>query len=251
MRHRLASAALLAAAALPAQHVVAPRSPAHGAIVAGKDGLVLPAGEFTVAELIEATASFLCRNYVYEQDAVARRGGFVLQRPLAVDAPGSEELLGALLAARGLAALPLDEHRGIWQVIALDGDPAVLALLPWRTPDEILRRPRLREPVVTALAVRHLDARVLAQTFRQHARQAATPQPPWCTAFAADERLLLLSGYRDQLAPVLQLVHQLELAAAPTSATDAPTLAQRVDRLEAEVADLRAQLAVRHAGTAR
>ncbi len=240
MRHRLASAALLAAAALPAQHVVAPRSPAHGAIVAGKDGLVLPAGEFTVAELIEATASFLCRNYVYEQDAVARRGGFVLQRPLAVDAPGSEELLGALLAARGLAALPLDEHRGIWQVIALDGDPAVLALLPWRTPDEILRRPRLR-----------VDARVLAQTFRQHARQAATPQPPWCTAFAADERLLLLSGYRDQLAPVLQLVHQLELAAAPTSATDAPTLAQRVDRLEAEVADLRAQLAVRHAGTAR
>ncbi len=241
MRRHLAFATLLLATTTPAQQVIAPTATAHGAIVASKDGLVLPAGEFTVAELIEATAAFLCRNYLYDLDTVSRRSTFVLQRTIALDAPGSEELLGALLSARDLAALPIDELRGVYQVIALDTDPWLLATLPWRTPDEILRRPRLREPVVTAIDVQHVDARQIAQAFRQHALQQPSARQPLFAAFAADEHLLLLRGYRDQLAGAIQLVQQLERANAPAAADT--TLQRRVDELEREVAELKRLLA--------
>lgn len=238
MRSLLPPAALLVAALLPAQQVIAPAAATHGSITATKDGLVLPAGEFTVVELIEATAAFLCRNYLYDQADVSRRGGFALQRAIALDAPGSEELLCALLATRDLAALPLDELRGVYQVVALDADPRILAVLPWRTPDEILRRPRLRDPVVTAFEVRHVDARRLAQAFQQHAMQQHGSAPPLFAAFAADEHLLLLRGYRDQLAQAIQLVQQLERAHTPANGPHSP-LQRRVDALEREVALLK------------
>lgn len=242
----VALAALLLTSPPAAQQVIAPPAAAHGAIVAGKDGLVLPAGEFTVVELIEATAAFLCRNYLYDLEAMSRRGTFVLQRSLALDAPGSEELLAALLSSRDLAALPIDELRGVYQVMALDTDPWLLATLPWRTPGEILRRPRLRELIVTAIDVHNVDARQLAATFRQLAWQAQAAHAQTFAAFAGDEHLLLLRGYRDQLAEVVQVVQQLERANAPAPAPAAdPSLQQRVDALERQVTELKVLLAAR------
>lgn len=250
MHRPLAGASLLLAIAAHAQQLVAPAAAAHGAIVAGKDGLVLPAGEFSVVELVEATAAFLCRNYLYDPETLVRRGTFVLQRPLALDAPGSEELLAALLASRDLAAVPIDELRGVYQVLSLDSDPWLLATLPWRTPAEIVQRPRLRELIVTAIEVQNVDARALATAFRQHAWQPQAAHAQTFMAFASDEHLLLLRGYRDQLAEVVQVVRQLERANAPAPVAADTALRQRIDRLERELADLRAQLAVRD-GTGR
>ncbi|MBX3462723.1 MAG: hypothetical protein KF830_06105 [Planctomycetes bacterium] len=245
MRRRALGAALLLAAAAAGQQPIAPATAVRGAITADKHGLVLPAGEFTVGELIEAAAAFLGRNYLYDPDVVAPREGFVLQRSVAMDAIGSEEVLGALLSARNLAAVPLDEARGVYQVVALDGDPRLLALLPWRTPQEILRRPRLREPAVTALELRSVDARQLAAALRQQALQPGAPTP-WFAAFAAEERLLLLRGHRDQLAQVIVFVQQLERATGAAPAGDA-TLLRRVEQLERELAELRQQVAARAA----
>ena len=101
----------LLTAAPTAQNVVVGNTAWHGDIVTSKDGLTLPAGEFTVGELIDAVARYLCRNYLYEPQVVADAVGFELQRRVALDALGSEEVLYALLAARNLAALPLDEAR--------------------------------------------------------------------------------------------------------------------------------------------
>lgn len=248
MRPRLVAVAALTAALLPAQQVVAPASTGRGSIVANKDGLVLPAGEFAVAELIDATAAFLCRNYLYDEATVRRCGTFVLQRTIALDALGSEELLYALLSTRDLAALPIDELRGVYQIVPLGAEPRLLALLPWRTPEEIRRRPRLREAVVTALDLRQVDARQLAQMFRQHVDAHDPSRTPLFAAFAADEHLLLLRGYRDQLAPAIQLVQALERAHAPEPAVDS-ALQRRVDALEREVAELKRLLT--SAGTGR
>ena len=242
-----AAAALVTALLAPAQQV-APTPTEHGAIVANKDGLVLPAREFSVAELIEATATFLCRNYLYDPSLAARTGSFALQKQLALDAFGAEEMLAALLAARGLTALPLDEPRGVWQVLPLE-DPRVLTLLPWRAPDAILRRPRLRELAVTAIDLQHTDARAMAQLLRQHGQHGTATPPPFF-AFATDARVLLLRGYRDQIAAVLHLVHELEQAAAPPPRVAEDELQQRVEDLERELAELKALLAARrpHAG---
>lgn len=236
-----AATALLLGAATPCQQANAPERPLHGAIVADENGLVLPAGELGLAEAIEATALYLGRNYLYDPAAVARRPGFTLQRRLALGALGSEEFLCALLTTRGLAAMPLDEPRGIYVVVAFEEDPRALAMVPWRRPDEILRRPQLREPAVTAIELQHVDARLLANLVRQHA--ATSPQQPLFAAFAADERVLLVRGLRDQLAAVIQLARECERAAGAPPAAAAPALQERVDRLEREVAELKAMLA--------
>lgn len=240
---RLALCTALVSCLLPAQQVLVPASSTHGAITATKDGLTLPAGEFTVADLIGATAAYLCRNYVYDADTVGRAAGFTLQRPLALDALGSEELLHGLLAARQLAALPIDELRGIHQIVSLapdqNGSPAVCP--PWRTPDEILRRPRMRDLVMTAIDLAEADAEHLAQALRAHFCVAGTWRPGILMAWASERRTLLLHGYRDQVAQVILLARQVDRSTTPAR----DELRQRVEHLERELAELRALLAAR------
>lgn len=237
-------AALLLAGAPLAQQVVTASTDRHGAILATKDGLVLPAGEFAVNELIDAVATFLCRNYAYEPTVVARAAPFSLQRALALDALGAEEVLHALLAARDLAAIPVDEPRGLHRIVVIgaraDTVPAVNA--PWRTPEEVLARPRLHDLAMTAIEVHRADATTIAQALRNHFAPAGPWNPGLLTAYAAGPDLLLLHGFRDQLAQVIRLVRQLD------DATDPPAdrlLLERITALEREVAALRKLLADR------
>ena len=65
------AAAVLALDGALAQQVLAEASLTRGPILATKSGLTLPAGEFAVADLVEATARFLCRNYLYDDGALA------------------------------------------------------------------------------------------------------------------------------------------------------------------------------------
>ncbi len=251
----LVAAALVAA--LPAQQIVSPATNARDAVLATKDGLTLPAGEFTVVELIEAVAGYLCRNYLFDHDEVGKVAGFRLQRPIALDALGSEEMLYALLASRGFAVLPIDELRGVFHVVPLMADrrSAPIANVPWRTPDEILRRPRLRELVLTIASVRNLDTNQLANALRAQFAQQGTWQPGTPTTCAAGPDTLLLFGYRDQLAPLLLVVQQLDRAAEPRTPAPAPTptpnqeLLARIADLERDLAALRAEM--RAGGTKR
>ncbi|MBL8748120.1 MAG: hypothetical protein JNK78_03100 [Planctomycetes bacterium] len=238
--------ALLLATLAPSQQTIAPPNGAHGAIVANKDGLVLPTGDFTVAEVIDAVAAFLCRNYLYDPADVERTEPFRLQRPLALDAIGAEEILHALLASRELAAIPLDERRGIHQVIPIgpntNGTAMALIAAPWRTPDEILRRPGPHELVTTAVDVRFADVQQVAAALRAHFGSIGPWRPGALLAFASSPGILLLHGYRDQIAQVLVLTQRLERTVAPPP--DAQLL-RRLEALEREVADLRAQIAAK------
>jgi len=238
-----ALALALLAAAIPAQQTIAPGTPDHSAIAATKDGLSLPAGEFSVTDLIDAVAQFLCRNYLYDFDAAGKMRGFTLQRPLSLDALGAEELLYALLASRDLTALPIDEARGVYQVVPLSPNQrsSPLVNVPWRTPDEVLRRPRFRELVMTAVELQNVDAQQLAGALRAQFSLQGTWQPGMPAASAANPRLLLLHGWRDQLAPLIVMVQKLDkLLAPPPPAND--TVLQRLQVLEQEVAALRAEL---------
>lgn len=232
---------------LATQEVLAPTAAAQGPILATKDGLLLPAGELAVTELIDATARFLCRNYLFDFAVVDQAPNFTLQRPLALDAIGSEEILAALLASRGLAALPIDELRGVYEVVALTGNPRhpPIATVPWRDAEDILRRPRLRELVMTAVELQHADAGQLAQALRSQYSLLGTWQPGMPTASAAGRRVLLLHGYRDQVAATILAALQFDRLVAPTPADE---LLRRLERLEAEVAELRRTLAARTDG---
>lgn len=242
------------AAGVVAQQIVTPATASRDAVRATKDGLTLPAGEFEVVDLVHAVARFLCRNYLFDDADLDKVPGFTLQRSIALDALGSEEMLYALLAARGLAALPVDELRGVFQIIPLASDRRTLPVtnVPWRTPDEILRRPRLRELVMTAVALRHADAHELANALRAQFSLQGTWQPGVPTAAPLDDDHLLLHGYRDQIAPLLLILHRIDLASeplpapvprAPTAtavpAPDVAAMLRRLTALEQEVALLR------------
>lgn len=237
MRCAHAAAVAMLAAALASQQTQV--GGAHGDIRTDKDGLVLPAGEFTVGELIEATATYLCRNYVYDYGQVERAGTFQLQRAIAVDALGSEELLYALLSTRGFAVLPIDELRGIYGVIALDapghaGQPPPSLPSPWRHPDEILLRPALREIAFTHVVLQHVDARGLAQMLRQ-ATAPSGWRPGQLLATAGNEQLLMLHGYRDQIAGAIRLVRHIDRALEPRADR---ALLDRITELERRIAEL-------------
>lgn len=245
MRRLLVALAALAAAPAPAQQVVVPAEPGRAAVQADKDGLVLPAGEFAVVELIESVARFLCRNYLYDPGPVLAAQGFTLQRRIALDALGAEELLYALLSTREFAVLPLDESRGVYQVVSLRPDPRrsdVVVATPWRPADEILRRPRLREIVVTAVELDAADAQTIAAVLRNAFAVNGQWRPGSLLANAGDRRFLVLHGYRDVVAPAILFARQLDRVSAPRPAD--PAL-ERLARLEAEVQALKAQLAAR------
>lgn len=221
----------------------------HGDIVTGKHGMVLPAGEFTVAELIEATSGYLCRNYLYDPNVVMERAPFRLQRKLALDAVGSEEVLYALLSTRHLAALPLDELRGVYQIVPLDprGETHPMSAIPWRRPQDVLRRRNYRELVMTTVQVEHVDAQHVASGLRSHFSLLRQWQPGAPTIAYVGDRALVLHGYSDQIAQTIQAVRALDEMAAPrTAQPDAmQTLLRRLDALEREVRDLKRQLAAK------
>jgi type II secretory pathway component GspD/PulD (secretin) len=226
--------------AVHAQQIVSPATAARGAVVAAKDGLVLPAGDFTVSELIDATATYLCRNFLYDPNAVLRAKGFSLQRPLALDALGAEELLYALLASRDFAVLPLDETRGVFQIVLLEQNQpgaAVFASTPWRTSEEVLRRPQLREIVFTVIELQHADAQQFVMLLRNSFAFGGW-RPGCLVASAAEQRTIVLHGYRDQVANALALAARFDQMNQPDPTTTTSTL-DRLQQLEREVATLK------------
>ena len=246
MRHVLTFCLLAATAAT--QSVEVGRSPElrHGDIVTSKRGLTLPAGAFTIGEMIDAVAHYLCRNYVYDPNIINQCEPLVLQRALALDALGSEEVLYALLSARNLVALPLDELRGVFQVVPFDPmhGSHPMATIPWRRQQDLQLRPHFREMVMTSLTLKHLDGEQVANALRNHFSMLRTFQPGAPIVTFLGNRALVLHGYADQLAQVVQALSELDRMAAPfkESAPSDAMLLLRLEVLEREVRDLRQQL---------
>lgn len=233
-------AAVLLAAAAASQQVLVPANPAHGDVRAEKDGLVLPAGEFAAIELIEATASFLCRNYLYDAHRLDAVQGFRLQRRLAVDALGTEELLYSLLASRNLAVLPIDEVRGVYGIVSLDDGNHNRWLegmpMPWRSRETILHRPQLRELVFTHLTLVNVSARDMSNMLRNSVVPGGW-HPGMLLAYAANDRALMLHGYRDQVAQAIRLVEHIDRMTKPPERS----MLQRIEALERRLAEIEAR----------
>tara|TARA_R110002072_G_scaffold174303_5_gene329518 strand:+ start:15013 stop:15753 length:741 start_codon:yes stop_codon:yes gene_type:complete len=238
---------LLFAAVLSAQSVEVDtgKITRHGDIATNKHGLTLPAGEFTIGEMVDAVAAYLCRNYIYDATIINQRQPLRLQRVVSLDALGSEEVLYALLASRNLAALPLDEARGIFHIVPLDqSHPHPMATIPWRRPQDLVRRPHFREIVMTSLTLEHLDAEHVAKMLRSHFSMLRTWQPGAPTVTFLSKRAIMLHGYGDQLAQVIRELVELDRMAKPVTpaAPSNTALLTRLEALEREVRDLRKQL---------
>jgi type II secretory pathway component GspD/PulD (secretin) len=220
-----------------------PESAAPVHIRIGSDGFVLPAGDIELRELIEAAAYYLQRNIVSNPDELRRAGGepLHLQKELAVDALGCEDVLSQMLYMRGFAVIEVDSDKRLYEVIHLQGTRAaeVAASAPHRAPEEILRRPHLKQYVVTEVQLQHVDAQKACSMLRPFFANAiggmASNSLRLVVGTMGNRSSLLLGGFQDDLAQAILLVRACDTAHANTAEPEEDDLAQRVRQLEAGV----------------
>ena len=157
--HRTPRIALLAlfatVAALPAQDNGKSR------------GFVLEAGEHQIGDIIERAARFLGRNLILEPTEIGRGvPAITLQKSLNLDVHGCEEVVSQLAFMKGLVMSPVDEERGIFEFINVNGPRRAAIRSVLKKPEELQRRPNLVIKVTTVIYLEHVDAKVVTQNLR-------------------------------------------------------------------------------------
>ena len=232
----------------PAAPAPAPADP--NPIRVGKDGFVLPAGEFGILDLITAAATYLQRNILWAPAEMGQSPGgtsFTFQKELALDAPGCEEVLCELLYMKGYALLTVDADKGIYEVVFMTGQRGreVTGSALRRTPEEILRRPRLKQCVITEVKLEHINATIATNALRPFfAASGPAGGSSAVIGTAGSGSALLIAGFQDQVAQMIQI---LKASDVPGPEVPADVL-ERIARLEQKVQQLEQQLEAKAAG---
>jgi len=212
------------------------RAPESGHIRADRSGLVLPAGAIDADELVDAVARFLGRSILWTamEHGKAPVEPFVLQKELALDALGSEEVLSQMLWSRGFALVPLHADKGLYEILMQGGTRQrdIFANPIARTPEEILRQPALKLFVSTMFRPEHLDPASIQNLHILLAQASNNGQP--VAVYVG--RTLLLSGMQDQLALALRI---LKTCDHPEEQPRRTELEARVAAIEKSVQELR------------
>ena len=220
------------------------------AIRIDQSGFVLRAGAIDPQELVEATAKFLGRNILWAASERGQGRGepFDLQKDLALDARGCEEVVSKLLYSRGFVIMPLHADKGLFEVVSMNGSRAreVMGAAIARTPEEILRQPDLKMVVYTQLELQHIDANYAANSLRPFFAQTAANQPTMVIGTAGSTSTLLLSGFQDQVAQALRLVRVCD---RPETRPQQVQIEQRLAAIEQQLQALQALRPARPAAT--
>jgi hypothetical protein len=244
VRNRLSCvvAAVIAAAAVPCQQE--PRAAERPADKPpAKAPFVFEAGVVDVRTLIERCGAYLQRNILADDvelmpnrkqrpaapPAAAAAAGAAaepppdgpsveLQLPVVTDRDGCEELLHGLLWTRGLAVVPVDEAKGVYEVLALNGQRGreVQMRAVQRTPEQVLARPALRQFVTVVTTLKHANASFATNSLRPFfSVQGQTPFGSLSLGTAGTPTSLLLSGPQDAVANALRLVQAVDVPQPP------------------------------------
>ena len=223
-------------------------------------GFVLKAGDHDLRDIFEDAAKFLGRNYILHE-ADFGKGDHLrihLQKSLNLDATGCEEVVSNLAYTRDFTIVPMDELRGLYEVIFLRGArrPLAAANAIHLDPDDVLKRSKQKIIVLTAVPLEHIDAAKAGQQLRPFF--AGTGASGYGLQFgnAGSQRSLLLQGFADQVAGAIRLLRKVDqpnAQALPRSldsqlanlnsasrkyAKTIATLEKRVHNLEAQFAEI-------------
>ena len=249
------SAALCAIAAVP---IAIAQEAAKNPEVARKAPFVFEAGTIELGELVERCGAYLGRNILLDDTelapVIANRGrprqaaqapaseapSVHFDVPVVADHDGCEELLSAVLWRHGLALVPLDEAKDVWEVLALRGNRqreiTMHAVL--RTPEAVLARPALRQFVLVVCKLDHTNAMAANNALRPFFAQSGGSQGVGDLVIGnfGNERALVLSGPQDLVANAIRLV---QAADVPMPDIVPPEIEQRLDALAGENRTLR------------
>lgn len=192
------------------------------------------AGEHPVQKLIDSAARFLGRNLLYAPDELQKCPPIELQRKLELDPAAAEDVFSQLLFTRGLALVPRDPLRGVWEIINLNG-PRRTEAANHRlvvSADEIETLARRKVHVVTRVRTEHVNAHQAAQMLRPFLAGMSQTGLSMSIGSVADSSLLL-SGFADDVAAAVRLVRMSDLPPAQPDKTVADRLAAVEARLAA------------------
>ena len=209
----------------------APRQPQDPA--AKNDGFVLEAGEHEVRDMIDRSAKFLGRNYVYSEAEVASQpdAKVVLQNRLVLDAVGCEEVISQLAYTKGFVMLPLDEKRSLFEWVAAFGPKRGELATRARelAPEQVLARRNSYVIVQTLLPLRHLAANSASNMLRPFF--AASGNNGTMITIGSCGSGVLLQGFAPQVAAAIDLISKAD---EPPPALE-PSLTDWMERVDARL----------------
>ncbi|MFO1078382.1 MAG: hypothetical protein U1E73_11730 [Planctomycetota bacterium] len=255
MKHALAPLAAVLALAVAAPAQEKPRPP-----------FVFEAGEVDLRDLVDRCAAYLQRNILVNDrelaavspqprnrvrgqqappppaEAAGAGGPTVeLQQPIATDRDGCEDVLTSLLWTLGLALVPLDEKKGVYEVLSLSGarmrEVQMRAVL--RTPEQVLARPALRLFVTCVYPLQHTNAMIANNALRPFFSSNGQQGPMLTIGNMGNSAAVLLTGPQDQVAMALQLLQAADL---PTKEEVPESLVQRLEALARQHSELQQRI---------
>jgi type II secretory pathway component GspD/PulD (secretin) len=178
--------------------------------------------------------------------AEAPLGPFVeLQLPVVTDAAGCEELLTSLLWTRNLVLVPLDEAKGVYEVLAMAGSRAreIPLRAAQRTAADVLARPTLRQFVTVVVRLEHTNATVATNALRPFFANSGGGQSSLGINLGnvGNATSLVLNGPQDLVASALQMLQAADVPQPPEARGE---LTLRLDALMKQNEQLQARLAV-------
>ena len=215
-----------------------------------KDPFVLPAGEITITQLIDACASYLEWNILYsEQEIVAGSPAgstTKLQRQIVTDTDGCEEMLYGLLYRKGFAVTPVDPKRDVYEVIMMTGQRGreVHNRAVHKSNQEILARPDLKVMVLTVVKLEHINAQLANNALRPFFASSGGSYSGASLSIGnvGNRSSLLLQGFQDQVAQALRMIKLCDVE-QPVEPYKGQPLPQFVEKLEARIAKLEKRIA--------
>lgn len=223
---------------------------------------VFEAGEVAVYDLVDRCAAYLQRNILLAErelqvavQQVGPRGRppvrpgakpgvveaidpntvtFALQQPVVTDRDGCEEMLTGLLWTVGLALVPIDEKKGVYEVIAMSGarQREISARAVIRTAEQVLARPALRMFVTCVVPLEHTNATIATNALRPFF--ATSQQPQLTIGNMGNSSAVLLTGPQDQVALAVQLLQAADL---PARGGTEPEIAMQMQALGERIAE--------------
>jgi hypothetical protein len=142
-----------------------------------------------------------------------------LQLPVVTDRDGCEELLCSLLWVRGLVVVPLDEGKGVYEVLSMHGPRArevPMRAVP-RTPEQVLARPALRQFVTVVTTLKHVNATIATNALRPFFASVNQNQSALALSLGnvGNASAMLISGPQDAVAYALRLLQAVDVPQPP------------------------------------
>lgn len=233
MRIETWSLAAVFALACPAANAQAPATPAP------KASLLLPVGEHKVASLVELVGRYGRFNLLCDPVQIKDAKPIKLTSPVEISGASCLDALSSLLYTQNLVLLPVDESKGVFEVVALygvRGSQGLESSAVERSVEDILASPDSKRYVCTTVSLQHQNAQMINNTIMP---LLSGGRPRMAIGASANGRALILRGFQNQVAAAIRLVKTNDQPGVAVP----PRVAARVAKLEKQVAVLQTELA--------